>query len=273
MLIAGAHPFANPDGTSDLARLANKVNAYQLTRQVLLREFPEREMLLVQTRQIQAPIDSDLVISTDDGAADRQQASGLVNGLISRMEDLALTTRFVDGSEATAGYELGLLLQAASLNHAVNKQTITAWLSPVLRQSFRDPTFLSLMESQFTAIGIPTVEHELYEYIASMGDSNRTSRFPDVVCQAIRGYCQNGDVIHLYRLTQEFPDFKLVRVIDTSSDQSFLLVQSSPRAQPDVFNLEGDLNSATVTCAIRDADAVRRFARARQFHLNWEAAP
>ena len=67
LLIAGAHPDANRDGSADVTRLANKVSALNLVRQVMLRELPEWPLLIVQARAIRAPISADVVLAMDQG--------------------------------------------------------------------------------------------------------------------------------------------------------------------------------------------------------------
>ena len=50
LLIGGSHPFANRDGSSDLARRSNKANAFNLVHQAFLRELGSRSMLVIQSR-------------------------------------------------------------------------------------------------------------------------------------------------------------------------------------------------------------------------------
>jgi hypothetical protein len=273
LLIAGAHPLANVDGTSDVARLANKVNAYQLVRQVTLREAGLEPMVLVQTRAIQAPIDTDLLIATDDGAATLDQLSGPVRELIGRLTSGGATPRLVDGSEDTAGYELGLLLQAASLNQTSNKQMVTLWLSPSLRTDYRDPTFQALEESKFRAVGISTVHDELYEHLSSLGAAvSNIEVHPDAV-GSVDSFCRNGDIMHLYRLVQQWPDYRFTRLLDLGTGQSFLLVQPTVECLPWVFNLDATHGSQRQTLDTLTPDAVRQFARAGHSMLRWGVLP
>ncbi|MCA9150931.1 MAG: hypothetical protein KDA92_16580, partial [Planctomycetales bacterium] len=163
LMIAGAHPFANPNGTADVMRLANKVCLFHLVRQVLLREFPVEPMLLMQSRAIQAPIDADVVIGTDDGTSSYEQSGPLVRGVVDQFKADNRRVRLVDGSELTAGYELGILLQASSLLHSENKQMVSLWISPALRRKYRDSRTLTMAAAQFSSIGIESVEMELFD--------------------------------------------------------------------------------------------------------------
>jgi hypothetical protein len=271
LLIAGAHPFANDDGTSDVVRLANKVNAYQLVQQVILRELTHEHLLVVQMRAIQAPIDADVVIATDDGVANLQQASDPVKQLFSQLKSDGLTARLVDGSKDTAGYELGLLLQGSSMNHAVNKQMVALWLSPTLRRHYRDVSLLRMLQAQFQAIGIPTVEQELYEHLRSLNAERTASEPPIDLIETVRAYRENGDIMHLHRLVQTWPDYRFLRLIDIATDQSFLLVQPDERTAPWVFNVEGSQSNEELSLDELDDQAVRRFARTRQFLLKLRA--
>ncbi len=273
LFIAGAHPFANADGTADVARLANKVNLYQLVRQVLLRDMATTPLLVVQTRAIQAPIDADLVLATDDGTASPGLLSDVIKRLTAQLHEDGLTTRLVDGSPQTAGYELGLLLQASSLSHSINKQMVTLWLSPSLRHNYRDSVFLRLMEAKFAAVGISTVEQELCDYLSSMGTTVLNSQVSDELVETVQRFRENGDIMHLYHLVQRWPSHKYIRLIDAATDQSFLLMQAAAGGLPVVFNIDGAQSEQRVTLSGFDVEAVRQFARARQAMLQWEATP
>ena len=274
LMIAGAHPFANANGTADVMRLANKVCMFHLVRQVLLREFAVEPMLLMQSRAIQAPIDADVVIGTDDGTSTYEQASPLVRDVIDEFRRDERRVRLVDGSELTAGYELGILLQASSLMHAENKQMISLWISPALRRKYRDSTTLKLAASQFESLGIATVEAELYEYVSNAGLSAAEVDLPPDVVESLRGFQRNADVMHLYKVRQERPDYILNRVIDTATDQAFLVVRPTPSTVSVIFNLDGSLvHEQQATSVGLDPNAIRAFARSRQSQLRFEVSP
>jgi hypothetical protein len=273
LLIAGAHPYANPDGSADLTRLANKVNAMQLVRQVLLRELPAQPMLLVQIRAVRAPIDADLVVATDDGSSRREHLTPLVSHLMDQFTAYGLQTRLVDGSALTAGYELGILLQASSLNHSESKEMVSVWLSPTLRRQFRDSSQRTMLTAQFAAVGIETVEGELFEMLGRFGGDVATERLPDEVRHMVRAFRANNDIMHLYRLTQAYPHMTLVRVLDTATQQSFLLVAPTASVVPTIFNVDGAINEAELTIDQLDADAIRQFARGRSAVLEIRRSP
>lgn len=274
LLLAGAHPLANSDGSADLTRLANKVNASQLFRQVLLRELPEAPMLLIQTRAVRAPIDADLVVATEDGSSRPEHLTPLVGDFLELLDNDGLETRLVDGSELTAGYELGIMLQAASLNHSQNKQMVSVWLSPTLRRQFRNSADSSLLSAQLEAIGIPTREGELYEAVVGFGAKPLAKPLPPEVFELLRSFTDNGDIMCLYRLTQAFPHLRLLRVIDTATDQSFLLVADhDANAAPTVFNLDGVIQQQTLSLGELDAESIRTFARSRHAVLEIRRAP
>ncbi len=169
LLVAGAHPYANVDGSADLTRLANKVNAMQLVRQVLLREFSWQNLLIIQARASQSPVDADVVLATDKGASQVQELSPLTRRVMQQLEADQLRVRLVDGSEATAGYEVGIMLQASSLNQTENKELISLWLSPSIRRRYRDSSTIRLAAAQFEALDIPTVTDDLFQFLVQRG--------------------------------------------------------------------------------------------------------
>jgi hypothetical protein len=197
----------------------------------------------------------------------------LVKQLIAQMHADGLSTRFVDGAEGTAGYELGLTLQAASLKHSINKHMIALWLSQPLRLSYRDSSLLRSAEAQFQTVGIPTIENDLYEYLASLPVRIATKPLSSELVETLNAYRENGDILHLYHLVRDWPECRFTRLIDVATDQSFLLVQQDPGSLPSIFNVDGAQSDHRDSIATLDAAAIRRFARSRHFMLELRATP
>jgi hypothetical protein len=273
LLIAGAHPLANVDGTADLTRLANKVSALHLVRHVLLRELLTEPMLILQARAIQAPAEGDILIATDDGSARPEELSRSMHDVIDHLRGDGIRVRIVDGSEPTAGYELGLLLQASSTLHSQNKQMASLWLSPSLRRKFRDSLAMRLPAAVFETLTIPTVEAELFDYLEQQDYRPSAGALDRRIIDAVRGYQANADIIQLRRIQREFPQSVLTRLIDSATDQAFLLVQPCRHALPAIFNLDGAMIDDVIVIDQLRADAVRSFARSRRFALEIKGAP
>jgi hypothetical protein len=165
LLVAGSHPFANADGSSDISKVGNKVNLFNLFRHVLLRDLPQRPLLITQARAIQAPVDADVVVATDDGSTREALLTPLKKQLLAQLGEDRLDVAFVDGRHETAGYELGILMQATAVQVSANKEVVSLWLSPSLRTKFREQSDNNALASQFEICNLPTIQMSLVEYL------------------------------------------------------------------------------------------------------------
>lgn len=246
ILIAGAHPRANLDGSADVVRMANKLSAFNLVHQVLLRELGPRPTLIVQARAIREPLMTDVVIATADGTARAEELTPLKRKLLDVFRRDGLKCQFADGSAEIAGYELGVTLQSASLNLTQNKELVSVWLSPSLRTMYRCQDENRLQHSQFSALGIPSIDADLYDYLAghlaghlaAAGPQPTQCELPEQLTRDLTAYLHNRDVVGLRKLQRQWSDFRLTRLIDRDSRQAFLLISRRAGPQlPAVVNL------------------------------------
>lgn len=274
LLVAGAHPDANQDGSADVTRLANKVSAFNLVRQVLLREQLARPLVITQARAIRAPVDADVVLAIDDGVPRLGTLPALIQRVVNRLEQDGLIVMPADGSLHTAGYELGILLQASATNHSENKRMVSLWLSPSMRRKFRESTDSSLFQAQFDAVGIPTREAELSRYLCDLAAQPATEPCEEELQQTVWAYLENTDIIRLWKLRQDWPSWQLIRILDPASGQAFLLASRHESELPTVFNLTGAIDpQRRFVIPQLTAEAVRDFVHSRAGCLEIECAP
>lgn len=272
-LVAGAHPLANTDHSADVTRIANKVNAFQLVRQVLLRELADRPTMIVQTRAIQSPVEADIVLATDDGSFDRNQLSPLAEQVATQLDQDGWTMQMADGSEALAGYELSLMMQVNSIQTSPQAQMLGLWLSPSVRRQFRDVRTMTTEEARFSAIGIRTEVGDLWEYISSRYTTERSTARDETIVDRVSQHVRNADVLPLYELTRRLAQFEFLRFLDEPTGRAFLLVYSQPDARPLILRLDGASPETEMTERIWSRDAVTRFTRSHVFTLRWETGP
>lgn len=264
LLIAGANPRANMDGSSDVTRLANKVNPYNLVQQVFLREMQSRPMLIIQSRAIQSPVDADVVVAVHDGTTLYQNLTPMVSTLVRQLHKDGLTTRFVDGGEDVAGYEIGLMMQSSTLNHTQNKQLASLWLSPTLRSRFRHQRSNDLQYAEFATVGVPSLNTKLHDYLLQLKAEQVCEEIPDDLFDAISSYVANRDVIQLRRIVVRWPEWNLTRVLDDLTGQSVMLL-SKDACCPHVINLSSgsDLQREDKTVTEKTEEGIRRFIDSR----------
>ncbi len=279
LLTAGAHPFANLDGTADISKVANKVNLFNLVRHVLLRELGDRPLLITQARAIQAPVDADIVLATDDGTNEPDDLTPIKKRLWKQLIEDQLDVAFVDGRFDTAGYELGILMQAMAVQVSENKEVVSLWLSPSLRTKFSEESENLPMASQFKACGLPSIQIGLIEFLTqpaeaerqntglSTGTSPRFTPLPQELQQQLRRYVETSDILRLMNLISEYPGWKFVRLVDVGSGQAFLLISKEADEVPSVLNLTGYVSDQVYQFDPADSNAIHEFLRARALWL------
>lgn len=275
LLIAGAHPRANNDGTADISKSSNRRNLFNLVRQVLFRKFDDRPFLICQARAIQAPVQHDIVVATDRGNTRLDRVTPLKRDLIESLQQDHFSIGFVDGSHDTAGYELGLLMKASAIQVSQNKEVVSLWLSPSLRTKYRQQSVEDSLSAQMAVCGIDTVETSLVDYLKSnFVNSNDTAQFgarPPKVASNLKvqlnDYVANFDVVRLLKATTTHPQWKFTHVVDTVSGQAFLLVSAGQRRLAAMMNLTGFIGTDVVRVNSAGRFEVDEFVSSRKLWL------
>jgi len=138
------------------------------------------------------------------------------------LEEDRLKIRFVDGSRDVVGYEVGGLSQAQYLNATKNKDLVILWLSPAARASYRQQQENRRLDAQFRAVGISSLEGDLYSVLSGLKLGQSGIR-PELKQQLV-SYLATLDMVVLHRLINNWPEYRYRRVIDINSRQAFLLV-------------------------------------------------
>jgi hypothetical protein len=227
LLISGAHPNANFDGSADVLNFNNKQNLFSLVSQVVLREAGNVPFMAVQCRAfgfrpgLPQP-EGDVLVSFKSGIDDKVQLDRLGTKLIQVLENDGLLVDFVDGSVNTAGYEVGSLPQAQYLSQTRNKELALLWISPLARASYKQQDENTAQQRQFYALGIPSREDSLYLLIQSA--LQKGSAAPDgAFLDLVKRYQQTRDVIVMAALASH-NDYRMQRLVDLDSKQAFLFV-------------------------------------------------
>ncbi len=276
LLIAGAHPRANRDGTADISQTANRTNLFNLVRHVLLRHLGDRPFLIAQARAIRAPVNADIVVATDDGSHNLDQVSPLKSRLLTQLTDDRLEIEFVTGQRETAGYELGILMQATAIQISQNKEVMSLWLSPSLRTRFRQQAENYAMAAQFNACGIPSLEVNLLSHLLGQYSTRQigpsSNAIPEPLKMELQQYVRTRNVVQLLQITRNYPQWQFTRLIDNASGQAYLLITHSAESFPVVLNLTGAVSERTVRTETFDRDTLTHFLRSRALWLQPDAA-
>ncbi|MEN8215975.1 MAG: poly-gamma-glutamate biosynthesis protein PgsC/CapC [Pseudomonadota bacterium] len=235
LLIAGTHPAANIDGSSDLVKDKNYRSLFSLVNQVVLREEGNDPMLVIQSRAFGRSEDetmADVLLAFDKGISSQAGLSELSKGLFGSIQAEGLSIQFVRGEANTVGYEVGSLPQSLYLSATQNKEFAILWLSATTRKYYRQQTELQYV--QFNALNIPTVSVDLYEYIKARSTGEAVSK---AFRARVKEYIQTQDILILQDLLTRWPQYRLERLIDVNSKQAFLLMYAADGKLSLVANL------------------------------------
>ncbi len=261
LLIAGAHPRANLDGSSDVIRLSNVHSLFSMVSQALLRETHGNPLMVIQSRALgrrkdTSPVDN-VLISHRNGVKRLAEMNALGKNLLSLLEQDNIGYRFVDGSPQTAGYEVWNEPQALYLNATTNKEFVILWVPPSTRSTYRQQDNNRQEAAKFRSLGIETIEVNLYQFLSRF--SGRPSPYTTLDLQrTVERYLLTGDIVTLRRLQVDWPRHRYQRLIDRDTRQTFLLVldnkkrltlvaNTTPRQTNDViFAPQGVLNHTLI---------------------------
>ncbi len=233
LMLGTTHPYANLDGSSDLIASANVRNLFNLVNQVILREHPATDMLVVNCRTFSYHVDqpvpeADVLFALAKGKIEAQQLEGLAGQLLAKLEADNMAVQWVDGSEATSGYEVGGVPQADYIKATENKNFAMLWLSPLARAGYRQQDQNAWQTAQFTALDVDTVSQSLDRYVQEtdfLGQPGNLSAIKTLVFN----YMDNPDVLRLQQiqiLARE-QQYQLIRLLDPGSKQAFLVIHNS----------------------------------------------
>ncbi len=275
LVYAGANPLANAGGEADTSRVENVANVFNLVTQVILRDMPANQPALVihsrafglreQGRQSQA----DALLAFSDGITQESQLPALGQGLTVFLDQSQLAYELVNGSEATAGYEVTGLPQSLYMEPIADKFFSILWLSPVSRRSYQQQTNNMTQENQFRALAINTIEAYLPEYLH--GSRHASGGISPALAKLLSTYLATQDIVSLRKIQQDWPNYKLQRLIDLDSRQAYLLI-ADQRGVFIVINLNPRNTELHVKAGHRD-DVLNRFINSGAAWLEFEDAP
>lgn len=277
LLIAGAHPDTNLDGSSDIVRLEHIGSLFSLVSQVLLREAGDEPVLIVHSRAMgyrpdTPPPQGQVLVSFAEGSFAGTDDNPLNSALLETLEADDLTYQFVDGRRETAGYEVGNVPQSLYLDATRNKGFAVLWLTPEARSSYRQQSENRQEQLRFAALGIETRDADLETYILQQDASDTRTQVPARLRASIGHYQSVADIVTLRRLQLQWPDYSWQRLIDRNTHQSFLAVFDAQRQLCLVANLHPRQaeRMVSVTPGAMDGLRIREFITSRSGLLEFE---
>lgn len=270
LMIAGAHPKANYDGTADIVRLGNAQNLFNLVNQVLIREAQDHPLMVIHSRAFSprpySPMsDADILLAKNVEVAELGQTPNLLEQqLLTHLHQEGLKIQWVDGSPETAGYEVGSLSQSLYLKSAQHKQFMILWLSPQVRANYRQQGEDQLQTRIFQLLDLHQGEKDLQVWLGSRVWDAQAS-LPKAMLAAIDDFVVTGNIHSLYYSLQNWPDWRFEQVIDQNSQQSFLVIQKPNGQLAAISNLSSQQRDQVIQLSSSELDLPRRSAALARF--------
>lgn len=226
LLVAGAHPEANQDGSADVLNPNHARSVFSLVNQVVLRETSPQPLLAISVRAYgvnpdEPPPPVDVLIAWSNGLSRPDLLGPLGQRLLARLAMDGLTSQLLSGSDYTIGFQLGGIPQARYLAATADQEFALLWLSPLAKAGYRQQSENFIQQAQFDALGIATVYDDLHQRIAGL---TTTARPPPTAWQAaLRAYMEHRDIVNLRQL-YSWRGFTYQRLIDRDTQMAFLLV-------------------------------------------------
>ncbi len=226
IILGGAAPDANKDGTADILARSNAQSLFTLAHQVTLREMGDAPGLAMMVRAFgirpgEPTPHEDAVLAFDVTVPAAQLLPELSNALITTLQKAGLTLRIGGGAADTAGNEASGGPQTSYISQTRNKRFAVLWVSPLTRHQM-DAEAASLQQRQFTALGLVTRQGDAASVLAGLRMSSRTMP-PEVKLQAER-YGITEDIVVLDGLKRRHSELRLERLDDTAGRGAFLII-------------------------------------------------
>ncbi|WP_344703346.1 hypothetical protein [Halomonas cibimaris] len=267
LLIAGSHPFVDPEGGSDVLSPRNQRSLFNLVHQVFVREAQGTPLLVTQVRGMgyQAGISTPSLLAFRDGLRPGAPPLPLRERLRDTLKAMGLDAQTVLGGEATAGYEVGSNAQTRYLDVAHGADFATVWITPAAREAFQLPFANRQQQLKFQALHIDTLHAALGEQLKRYRVSSAS--LPESVETLLEHYVETGNIVALSALQRR--GHHLVRVLDSASRQAFLLVAQAgqPSSIMAVANLNPIGKHVVESTPERLQAQLERFVRRRAFLL------
>jgi len=199
LFIAGAHPQANADGSSDILKLRNRRSMFTTMHYGIARFYEDYPLHFVQIRSmpIQRQQDNSGIDIIIDGAA------------ISHNDNTALLDYFTEqnlrvrsplsgsvSENVLAVSELGLNSQTAQLRYQKNKTFSAAWVAQDVRRRFRQGDSLTSLQNQLAVSGLGITYKNASDYIDRSQFESQS--IDEVTLQQLLMYAESHNIVALH---------------------------------------------------------------------------
>lgn len=220
LLIAGGHPYTNRDMSADVLLRDNAPSVFSLVNQFCIRTATTG-ILPIHIRgygvEPGEPFpQADIVAAF---------YTNPVEELTQQLEKLGYSVDLAQDVAANVDFDVTPSPQVDYLRQSKYDNFAVLWLSPILRANYRRTILNENQVKQFIALGIPTSDKDLLTFLEPFLNSDHVKKLPDELVKLLDEYVATKNIIILRALQDRWRDYKFTRVIDISTQQSFLVIQ------------------------------------------------
>lgn len=226
LLLAGSHPWANSDGSSNVTKLGNRHTLFHLIHQVVVRETLQSDLLPIQIRgysfQAHRPFPQEDVLVALWQRVQSPQNNPMIDGVLQHLADYNLSYRIANGDVETSPYTFSNNQQSSYLAYVDKQEFVSIWLNPAVRRSFRSVKESDLVSAQIQALGIAASKANLHDYLRQ--HRFREGGISSELKALMLSYSASKNIQYLSVVQRQFPQLHLHYVRDIVSLQGFIVV-------------------------------------------------
>lgn len=264
LLLSGTHPWANPDGSSNVALAGNRHTLYHTMFMAITKEFEHQAPTPVLLRsfsfQESRPFPQEMAMLSLWRNINQYSPGQQTQFLLQELQDLGLSYRFVNGDFITSPYYQSTSQQIDYLNYLALDQYVTIWLSPLIRDSFKATEAIKIEEQHARLLGLPVFRRD----IRSFGINPNPDTYNQGIHPALLSYAKSRNIHSFYDAFEQLHNARLGYLLDSSTLQQFILILDSEENIISAINLNS-LNQKTL--ASSSPDALSRFVESRYLWL------
>lgn len=275
LLIGGAHPKANSDGSADLIQTSNKANLFNLAYQAALREGKSEPMLSIQCRAqgfSDQPAEKPALLWMSSGISDSASMGQLDQALYTILQNDLGSVGFVGESSMASRFSGGGSVSSLYLEQVSNKDMAVVWLSPAARRQYRQQTDNRQLEGQMKALNISRHDRDLFSFIKDNSLATENLQLPQELESMIQEYIASHNIVLLHKALQSFPRYRFSQLVDASSKQAFLVIDQPRKGAAAIVNLypRDQKGSLVIELDSMTRDEVTDFVESRIAWLKFE---
>ena len=217
LLISGADPLTNQDGSADVTRPSNRASLFNGVHKAVLDHLGTAPLLVMQLRSAPMSLQAgatDVVIAFQRGIEQRAAWPAPVRNFMRDLDALGLRWAINDGSSAFSGYEAQITAQSNYLGGAPNASYASVYLSAERRRDYRPVADASLIAA-LTAVGITTDTLNLVSEYSNQRVASHA--LPESARKLVQRYLMSHDIQLLDQLHRQHVGWHWRFLIDSSS--------------------------------------------------------